>query len=97
MRSGVLHSEIWAQDAPPAAPAVVHRKKEAVARETAERHHSEWPELRELARKLRVRVQDVAEMVEDSDVLDMCVGVQIPGGGMAAESDMARWKVEWIG
>lgn len=68
-----------------------------IARGYAERHHSEWPELREIARRLRVQQQDVADMVDDSDELDMCVGVQIPGYGTAAEDNMALWKVEWVG
>lgn len=56
--------------------------------------HSEWPTVRELARRYRCTQQQVLGAAEQ-DGMDVIVGVQIPGCGYAAEKDIGDYKVEW--
>ncbi len=56
----------------------------------------EYPTVRELARRLRVTQMAVSDAVEDSELLDLIVGIRVNGaaGGFARVGD---YRVEWVG
>jgi hypothetical protein len=58
------------------------------------KHHSEWPTVRELARRYRCTQQEVIDAAEQ-DGMDVIVGVQVPGVGYAAEERIGDYRIEW--
>lgn len=75
----------------------LQERLEREAREWSRLHHSEWPSVRTLARRYRVRQACVLDAAEYSEVLDICVGVQIPGFGHRAHSATGDYSIEYIG
>lgn len=58
--------------------------------------HGQWPKVRDLARSLSVRQQEVLDMAEDSESLDICIGLRC-GGGYAVEDRIGDYSIEWVG
>lgn len=72
------------------------QRLEAMAKAWSGNHHDEWPEMRDIARKLRMRHEDVMDMVEDSPNLILIVGEQT-FGGIWTHQRTGDYKIEWIG
>lgn len=55
------------------------------------------PSLRQIARKFRIRIREVMDLVESTDTLMLAVGVQIGGGGGHFVYDtVADYEVEFV-
>lgn len=59
------------------------------------RPNSDWPRVRDLARRFKVRQSDILSACEDEECLDLVVGVQIPGSGYASEDKEGDYRIEW--
>ncbi len=57
--------------------------------------HTDWPELRSIARKLKMTQKAVRNYVEESDSLDMIVGYRV-GSGLG-ELKGGSQKIEFTG
>lgn len=55
------------------------------------------PTIRDLARRYKVRQDDIIDMVEDCETLDLIVGHQIPGTGYSTFDTNGDFKVEYVG
>ena len=60
------------------------------------RHWLEWPKVRDLARRYRIRQADVLAMIEDSEELDLLVAFR-SGGGVGELDDKGDYRVEYYG
>lgn len=72
------------------------QKVEAAAKETRAEPWHKWPTIRDLAKRFGLSQQTTLEIVEDSDRLDLCVGVGVNGGAARFER-VGDYRVEWIG
>lgn len=73
------------------------RRIEDAARMQRNAHWSAWPCIRDLARKLRITQQDVLEIAEDTQTLNVCVGVRGGQGGIGSYGSVGDYLIEWMG
>jgi orotate phosphoribosyltransferase-like protein len=64
------------------------------AKSYSDKHHSEWPTVRQLAKRYGCTQQEVLDAAEQ-DGMDVIVGVQVSGVGYAAEERIGDYKIEW--
>lgn len=69
----------------------------ALIKPLAEKPHTEWLPVRDIAKTLRLRQQQVEELVEDTPELDLCVGFKAGSGGIAEFDKLGDYLVEFIG
>lgn len=61
-----------------------------------EQHWLEWPKVRDLAKRFRIRQAEVLSMIEDSPELDLLVAFR-SGGGVGELEDKGDYRVEYYG
>ena len=72
-----------------------YERLERVVKNRQKRDPTKFPEVRSLARSLRVKQEDMVEAAYDSEKLDLLVGFGISGCGQAEYEFVGDYQVEY--